>query len=113
MKLTGLNEQRFLILTALAGGPLHGYGLVAEIVDITDGESRPRPGALYHGLDKMLEQGLVEIDREEVIDGRLRRTYALTGLGRKTLAAAADRRRREADVAIHRLGLARLAGLAP
>jgi len=104
VKVTGLNEQRFLILTALAGGPLHGYGLVAEIAEITDGETRPRPGALYHGLDKMLEQQLVAVDREEIVDGRLRRSYALTGLGREVLAAAAARRRREADVATRRLG---------
>jgi len=98
-----LNEQRFLILTALAGGPLHGYGLVAEIGDITGGETRPRAGALYHGLDKMLDQGLVAIDSEETVDGRLRRTYALTGDGRDLLAREAARRRRDADAAQERL----------
>ncbi|MEE9417109.1 MAG: PadR family transcriptional regulator [Acidimicrobiales bacterium] len=106
MNVQRLNEQRFLILTALATGPLHGYGLVAEIADITKGESRPRPGSLYHGLDKMLEQGLVEVASEAVVDGRLRRSYALTSSGRELLAATALRRRREADTAIGRLGLA-------
>lgn len=98
-----LNEQRFLILTALAGGPLHGYGLVAEISEITNGETRPRAGSLYHGLDKMLEQGLVAIDSEKEVDGRLRRTYALTDSGHQVLAKEADRRRSHADAAIERL----------
>ena len=112
MARAALNEQRFLILTALAGGPLHGYGLVAEIADITNGETRPRPGALYHGLDKMLEQGLVAVDREELVEGRLRRTYALTQAGLSLLTTEAARRRRDADAAQRRLanrGIGRLA----
>lgn len=106
MKLRAINEQRFLILSALAGGALHGYGLVDEISELTNGENRPRPGALYHALDKMLEQELVAIDSEEVVDGRLRRRYRLTGLGRDTLSASALQRKRDADTAIRRLGLA-------
>ncbi len=99
-----LNEQRFLILTALAGGALHGYGLVAEIAELTDGRERPRPGALYHGLDKLTEQGLVHVDREAVVDGRLRRYYALTTEGRQRLATEANQRQTTAQLAIGRLG---------
>lgn len=99
-----LNEQRFLILTALAGGPLHGYGLVEEIAVLTGGRHRPRPGALYHGLDRMLEQGLVRVDREEVVEGRLRRSYALTDQGRLALGDEARHRRHTATQAIRRLG---------
>lgn len=100
-----LNEQRFLVLTALAGGALHGYGLVEEIAKLTGGRERPRPGALYHGLDKMGDQGLVAVEREEVVDGRLRRYYVLTEAGRKTLAAHARQQQQTAAQAIRRLGL--------
>lgn len=99
-----LNEQRFHILVSLARGPLHGYGIAEEISSITNGESRPRPGSLYHALDKLVEQDLVAADREEVVDGRLRRYYRLTEHGTKTLTQEAIRRQRAAEVALDRLG---------
>ncbi len=99
-----LNEQRFLVLTALAGGPLHGYGLVEEIAEITEGRVKPRAGSLYHGLDKMLEQGLLVVDREDVVDGRMRRYYTLTTEGRETLRREARERQHMASQALSRLG---------
>ena len=99
-----LNEQRFHILVSLARGPLHGYGIAEEISSITNGDSRPRPGSLYHALDKLVDQNLVELDREEVVDGRLRRYYRLTEQGTETLTAEAVRRQRSATVALDRLG---------
>ena len=102
-----LNDQRFHILVALAGGPLHGYGIAEEIKTVTNGASSPRAGSLYHALDKLAEQDLVAIDRDEVVDGRLRRYYRLTTHGSTTLADEATRRQRSAKVALQRL--ARLA----
>ena len=99
-----LNEQRFLILTALAGGPRHGYGLVEEIDAITNGETRPRAGALYHALEKLAADGLVEIDHEQIVDGRLRRYYRLTGEGATRLHAEASERQHSAREALRRLG---------
>lgn len=102
--MVSINEQRFLILTALASGPRHGYGLSDEISELTDGENRPRPGALYHALDRLAVDGLVMVDREEVVDGRLRRYYALTAPGRSVLEAEAIKRLRAAKHAFNRLG---------
>ena len=99
-----LNEQRFHILISLARGPLHGYGIAEEIASITEGDSRPRAGALYHALDKLVEQGLVVLDREEAVDGRLRRYYRLTEDGTATLTDEAICRQRSAEVALDRLG---------
>lgn len=99
-----VNEQRFHILIALTGGALHGYGIAEEIAKITDGEIRPRAGSLYHALDKMVEQSLVALDREEAVDGRLRRYYRLTPEGTETLTYEARRRQRSAMVAVDRLG---------
>ena len=101
-----INDQRFNILVALADGPLHGYGVAEEIDRLTAGAHKPRPGSLYHALDKLTEQGLVVLDREQVVDGRLRRYYRLTEHGSKTLAGEATKRQRSATVALERLNLA-------
>lgn len=82
-----LNEQRFFILAAIAKGPLHGYVIAEEISKISDGSHTPRPGSLYHSLDKLMEQKLLTIDREEVVSGRLRRYYRLTEKGTARLTS--------------------------
>ncbi len=101
-----LNDQRFHILVALAGGPLHGYGIATEIKSVTDGALTPRAGSLYHSLDKLAEQGVVAVDRDDVVDGRLRRYYRLTENGTSILAAEATRRHQSATAALERLNLA-------
>ena len=101
-----LNEQRFLTLAALSSGPLHGYGIAEEIRVLSDGHHTPRPGTLYHSLDKLLDQGLVEIDREETVDGRLRRYYRLTAKGTETVNVEAQRRAAAAQAALSRIGQA-------
>ena len=100
-----LNDQRFNILVALANGPLHGYGIAEEIKAVTEGALKPRSGSLYHALDKLAEQDLVIVDRDEVVDGRLRRYYRLTETGSSLLADEAVRRQRSATVALERLNL--------
>jgi DNA-binding PadR family transcriptional regulator len=57
-------------------------------------------------LDRLTEQGLVEVDREEAVDGRLRRYYRLTEAGTAALTAQVQRLRRHADAAASRLRLA-------
>lgn len=86
-----LQEPTFLILTALAGGPLHGYGVIQEVSRLSDGRVVLRPGTLYGALDRLAEQGHVVAEREEVVDGRLRRYYRLTDEGAAVLDAEARR----------------------
>lgn len=86
-----LHEPTFLILTALLGGPLHGYAVLAEVESISGGRVRLRVGTLYAALDRLTEEGLVAVESEEVVNGRLRRTYRVTGAGSETLAAEVDR----------------------
>jgi len=104
-----MQEPTFLILTALAGGPQHGYGIIADAERTSGGETRLQTGTLYMALDRLSSDGLVEPDREEVADGRLRRYYRLTDDGATVLAAETERRRASAAVAAQRLS-ARLAG---
>lgn len=86
-----MQEPTFLILTALLAEPLHGYALISEVERASDGRVRLRVGTLYAALDRLTEEGLVEVDSEEVVNGRLRRTYRVTGAGATALSAEAER----------------------
>jgi PadR family transcriptional regulator, regulatory protein PadR len=99
-----LQEPSFLILTALAAGPQHGYGIIKDVQALSDGAVTLRVGTLYGALDRLAETGLVVIDREEVVDSRLRRYYRLTRAGTEQLAAEAERHQRQAEAALRRLG---------
>jgi DNA-binding PadR family transcriptional regulator len=101
-----LQEPTFLILTALAAGPQHGYGIIGDVERISGGQVRLRAGTLYAALDRLTSDGLAEVHREDVVDGRLRRYYRLTDPGATRLAVEAERLRRNAETATTRLRLA-------
>jgi DNA-binding PadR family transcriptional regulator len=98
-----MQEATFLILTALADGSQHGYGLIGEVADISGGRVRLRAGTLYTALDRLRAEGLIDVDREEVVDNRLRRYYRLTPPGGRRLAAEAARLHANATAAMTRL----------
>lgn len=98
-----MTEQAFFILTALVPGPRHGYGIVAEVAEVSQGRVELKIGTLYGVLDRLVVDGLVELDREEPYQGRLRRYYRITGDGRTALAAEAARQAANARVAARRL----------
>jgi DNA-binding PadR family transcriptional regulator len=100
---TTLREPAFLVLTALAAEPQHGYGVLEDVARISEGRVRLHAGTLYAVLDRLSTAGLIEVEREEVVQSRLRRYYRLTGLGAQRLADEADRMRRHADAASQRL----------
>jgi DNA-binding PadR family transcriptional regulator len=100
-----LSEQAFLILSALADRPRHGYALITEVATMTDGRVRLRAGTLYGVLDRLAGQGLVAADREEVENGRLRRYYALTDAGAEALRAQSEQMAVAARLATERLAL--------
>ena len=98
-----MQESSFLILTALAGGSQHGYGIVTDVAQISDGRVELKAGTLYAALDRMTAEGLIEPDREEIVDNRLRRYYRITHDGAERLVEEADRLRANAHVALTRL----------
>ncbi len=100
-----MQEATFLILTALASGSQHGYGIMADVAQISGGRVRLRAGTLYSALDRLRVDGLVRVAGEEVVDGRLRRYYRLTPEGSEQLAAEAERLEANATAAFRRLGL--------
>ncbi|WP_238011205.1 helix-turn-helix transcriptional regulator [Dactylosporangium sp. AC04546] len=100
-----MREPTFLILTALAGEPRHGYGIVREVETLSG--MRLLTGTLYTALDRLTAEGLVEHDRDEEVDGRTRRYYRLTAVGLTALTAETARLRGLATAAEARLRAAR------
>jgi DNA-binding PadR family transcriptional regulator len=101
-----MQEATFLILTALAAGSQHGYGIITDVKEISGDRVRLRAGTLYTALDRLRADGLIAVDREEVVENRLRRYYRLTPDGSDLLAVEAARLRANADAALRRLNLA-------
>ncbi|GAB3213687.1 PadR family transcriptional regulator [Marinactinospora thermotolerans] len=69
---------------------------------LSEGKVKLGAGTLYGALDRLADQGLVEVSGEEVVNGRNRRYYRLTGQGHAVLAGEAERMARLAELA-HRL----------
>jgi PadR family transcriptional regulator PadR len=103
MRKRAMQEATFLILTALAGSSQHGYGIITDVEQISDGRVRLRAGTLYTALERLRADSLIEVDREEIVDSRLRRYYRLTGTGKEHRAAEAARLQANALVAMSRL----------
>jgi DNA-binding PadR family transcriptional regulator len=106
MATRAMQEATFMILTALADGAQHGYGIITDVREISGGRVRLRAGTLYMALDRLRSDELIVPDREEVVDGRLRRYYRLTPAGTKLLADEAARLQAHAAVALRRLNAA-------
>jgi DNA-binding PadR family transcriptional regulator len=102
-----MQEATFMILTALASGSRHGYAIITDVNEISRGRVVLRAGTLYSALDRLRHDQLIEVDREEVVEGRLRRYYRLTPTGVTRLGVEADRLKSQSSVALTRLKLAR------
>lgn len=76
-----LREPTFLILSAVVPGPLHGYGILRLVENLSGGRVQLRAGTLYSALERMVRDEWLAVDGEEVVDGRLRRYYKITNLG--------------------------------
>lgn len=93
-KLDPLPSAAFQILLSLADGDLHGYGIMRQVEEQTNGRMRLGPGTLYSSIQGMLEEGLIEETdgNPEPDAGRdRRRYYRLTLSGRKLARAEAER----------------------
>jgi DNA-binding PadR family transcriptional regulator len=84
----------FQILVALADQDRHGYAIMQDVADRTDGRTRLSPGTLYGSIKRMLDEGLiVELDErpDPNHDDERRRYYRLTPFGREVAQSEADR----------------------
>jgi DNA-binding PadR family transcriptional regulator len=107
-----MQEATYLILTALAAGAQHGYGIITDVAGISGGRVRLLAGTLYTALERLRADGLIAVDREEIVDSRLRRYYRLTPEGEQRLAEEAVRLHANATAALRRLNLDLAGGVA-
>ncbi len=85
---TPLSPAAFSILLALKDGEKHGYLILREVAERTQGKVRLLPGTIYNLLKRMLEDGWIEeLDErpDPELDDERRRYYRLSGLGERVL----------------------------
>jgi DNA-binding PadR family transcriptional regulator len=105
-----LTPRVYHVLLALADGPLHGYGVILAVQDLTKGLIVMRTGTLYVLLRRLLNQRLIEASTDRPgadEDDERRRYYRLSELGRAVLEAESLRLQSVVAVARRTLGLRR------
>mgnify|MGYP001821011823 CR=1 FL=1 len=89
-----LTPRVFHILLALVDEEQHGYRIMKEVEQRSDGKVRIGPGTLYEAIQRLVKNRLIEesCDRpDSEMDDQRRRYYRLTDLGRQVLQAESDR----------------------
>jgi len=93
-----MREPTYFVLASLLDGPLHGYGIIKRAGELSAGRVKLATGTLYTALDRLAGEGYVKLVSEEIVAGRVRRAYALTGAGLTALQAEAARMEQAARV---------------
>jgi DNA-binding PadR family transcriptional regulator len=89
-----LNHGDYHILLVLSAGERHGYAIMNEVAEVTEGATKFGPGTLYTSIRRLLTSGLIEESRNRPdprINDEPRRYYRLTAMGQKVLAAESER----------------------
>ena len=86
-----MREPTYFILAALLAGPLHGYAIIKRAQEMSDGRVRLATGTLYTALDRLSAEECVRLVSEEIVEGRIRRSYGLTDTGSAAVRAEAQR----------------------
>ena len=79
-----MTEPVLLILLSLASQPRHGYAILRDTEDMSDGRVRLSTGTLYGALRRLLEERWIE-RFEDDDSSRGKQAYRLTSLGRRNL----------------------------
>jgi len=94
---SSLTETTFFILFSLAINPRHGYSIIKEVENLSEGRIKMATGTLYIAIKRLLDFGWIERYQEEneKKDGnRERKYYCLTEVGRQILQAELVRLRK-------------------
>jgi len=88
-----LTEATFFILLSLAPAPKHGYAIMKEVKELSNGRIKFSTGTLYGALRRLLEQGWIKrvVDPEPNPTDRERKAYTLTDKGRKVVNTETER----------------------
>jgi transcriptional regulator len=87
-----------LILKAVSLGPLHGYGVLLRIQQISKGRLEIQQGSLYPALYRLEHQGWIASEWGQSENKRKARFYRLTATGRRRLQTEAQRWNQMSDV---------------
>ena len=109
-----LREPTFYILLSLAAGEKHGYAIIKDVEELSQGRQKLSTGTLYEALARLQEQNLIErVSRLQWIEddpqeyqanpGRPRKVYRLTELGYRLLNAERERLQKLVQAAQQRL----------
>ena len=100
-----LTPAVFHILLALTDYEKHGYAIMQEVGETTEGRMTLGPGTLYGAIKRLLQADLIaETDErpDPALDDSRRRYYELTDFGRKVLTAEVERLAHLVSVADHK-----------
>lgn len=95
-----MREPTYFILAALQDEPRHGYAIITRAAELSQQRVTLSTGTLYQALDRLARENLVEVVRDEVVNGRARRHYALTPDGHSALQAEAVRMAQAAQLVL-------------
>jgi PadR family transcriptional regulator, regulatory protein PadR len=86
-----MRAPTYFVLAVLHAGPLHGYAIIKRAEEMSGGRVRLATGTLYTALDRLTADGYIRLVSEEMVAGRIRRSYGLTDAGSAALRAEALR----------------------
>lgn len=87
-----------LILKAVSLGPLHGYGVLLRIQQISGDRLEVQQGSLYPALYRLEHQGWIESEWGESENKRKAKFYSLTAVGKRRLQTETEKWNRRAEV---------------
>ena len=89
-----LTEATYFILLSLAPGPKHGYAIMKEVQQMSQGRVTFSTGTLYGAIKRLLDLGwIIRFGENPDESGRTRKSYELSNLGRSILNAEISRMR--------------------
>ena len=97
-----VSEPMYYVLTALLDGPLHGHAIMKVIGELSGSRVKPSVGTLYGILERLSDRGLIVVDREETVNGRVRRYFRISESGQGVVQAEARRMHEAASLVMNR-----------
>ena len=84
-----LREPTFFILLSLSPGPKHGYSILKDVENLSEGRVKLSTGTLYGSIKRLLDQGWIRRVDDPIPNNtdRERKAYVLTEVGRRALNA--------------------------
>ncbi|MFI6296125.1 PadR family transcriptional regulator [Nonomuraea sp. NPDC050790] len=97
-----MSEQTYFVLAALLDGPLHGHAILKRVVELSQDRVKLAVGTLYGALDRLTANGVIMVEKEEIVNGRKRRYFRITDDGRRLVEEEALRMQQAAAVVTRR-----------